>query len=99
MARHHPTIYGDGLMVAISDSAGNLVAVTNGPLAAPHAAVFCDLPDLLEELEAALLLAMEDSRYSKDLIAAAGRLILMAGVFKAPKSIPSLVPSLELTNR
>jgi hypothetical protein len=86
---YHPTIYGDGMMVAISDSDGTLVAVMNGPLASQHAHVFCDLPDLLEDLEAAMLLTLEDAQYGKDLIAAVGRLILLTRGLRAPQSIPS----------
>lgn len=78
---HHLTTYGDQ-MVAVSDGHGNLVAIMNGPRAVLHARVFCDLPSLLEELEAALSLATEDDRYSRDLAAAAHRLLLLANVFQ-----------------
>lgn len=79
--RHHATSYSDQ-MVAISDSDGNLVSIMSGPQAHGYASAFCDLPDLLADLRSALVMSCDDpAPDDRPLIAAAGRLILLAGAF------------------
>lgn len=50
--RHQVTWYSDN-MSAISDREGNLVAVTAGPRSDANARAFCDLLEMLAELDAA----------------------------------------------
>lgn len=50
--RHQVTWYSDN-MSAISDTKGNLVAVTAGPRSDANARAFCDLLEMLSELDAA----------------------------------------------
>lgn len=79
---HKATSY-SAKMVAISDREGNLVSVMSGPQAHSYALAFCELPDLLRDLESALLRSCDSpTPGERPLIAAAGRLMLMTDVFR-----------------
>jgi hypothetical protein len=57
--RYQITSYSDN-MTAIADPAGDLVAVTTGPRSRANAQTFCDMMEMLDEVEKAGLGTVSD---------------------------------------